>query len=58
MLMYGISVDESRSVNEMGGSVAVRLSCQLDAFQMDAVNFQRANKTCSNWTRPNETRSK
>ena len=33
------------------------VSCQLDAFQMDAVNFQRAiNKTRSSWTRPNETR--
>ena len=28
------------------------ITCQLDAFQMDAVNFQRANKTRSNWTRP------
>ena len=34
----------------------LRVSCQLDAFQMDAVNFQHSNKTRSSWTRPNEAR--
>ena len=33
-------------------ALVVTITCQLDAFQMDAVNFQRANETRSSWTHP------
>ena len=33
----------------------IPITCQCDAFQLDAVNFGRANETRFSWTRPNET---
>ena len=39
-----------------GSGSVIWITCQLDAFQKDAVNFQRANRTRSSLTRLNETR--
>ena len=51
-----VTVEGEISLGIMLAMVKVTIMCQIDAFQMDAVRFQRADRTRSSWMRPNQMR--